>query len=191
VYPPMTSAAASAHRWRRPFDTWLDGIEDGWAIPVFLVVFVAAWMAYLQIAYVNGDLHPDVLEAWSLGRSLQWGSLKHPPLMGWIAGAWTMVFPLRDWSFHLLAMVNAAIALWIVDLITRRFARGDKRAIVLLLLLLLPVYQIEAQRFNANSVLFAVWPLAVYCFLRSFEMRRIGWSVAAGVAAALAVLGKY
>ncbi len=172
-------------------DTWLDGVEDGWGIPALLAVFVALWTGFLAIAYLNADLHPDVIEAWTIGRTLDWGGAKHPPLMGWVTHAWTSVFPVRDWSFHLLAMVNSALALWIIDLTTHRFVKGDKRAIVLLLLMLLPVYQFQAQRFNANSVLFAVWPFAICCFLRSFETRNAGWAAVAGLAAALAILGKY
>jgi hypothetical protein len=91
----------------------------------------------------------------------------------------------------LLALTNSAIAMWMVDLISRRFVSGDKRLIVLFLLMLQPTYQFHAQRFNANAVLLAVWPLATYCFLRSFETRRLGWAVAAGAASALAMLGKY
>lgn len=144
-----------------------------------------------MIAYLGADLHPDVLETWSLGRHFAWGNPKHPPLMGWVARLWTSVFPLTDWSFQLLAMVNSAFALWAVDLIARRFVRGDKRVIVLLLLMLSPIYQFHAQRFNANSIQLATWPLATYCFLRSFETRRIGWAVATGVLAAFAMLGKY
>jgi 4-amino-4-deoxy-L-arabinose transferase-like glycosyltransferase len=111
--------------------------------------------------------------------------------MGWVAHLWTRVFPLTDWSFQLLAMTNAAVALFAVDLIARRFVRGDSRAVILLLLMLLPAYQFHAQRFNANTVLLAVWPLATYCFLRSYETRAIGWAAAAGLFAALAMLGKY
>ena len=172
-------------------DTWLDGLEDGWGIPVLLAIFLLLWTVFFGLAYPNGDLHPDVLEAWTIGRTPDWGGAKHPPLMGWITHVWTLLFPARDWSLYLLAMTNSAVALWMIDLTTRRFARGDKRVIVLLLLMLLPVYQFQAQRFNANSVLFAVWPLAVYCFLRSFETRHAGWAIAAGLAGALAVLGKY
>jgi hypothetical protein len=62
---------------------------------------------------------------------------------------------------------------------------------VLLLLMLLPTYQFHAQRFNANAVLLATWPIATYCFLRSFETRQVVWAVAAGATAALAMLGKY
>lgn len=172
-------------------DTWLDGVEEGWGVPILLAVFVLLWMAFLSLAYLNGDLHPDVVEAWTLGRTLDWGGIKHPPLMGWITHVWMLVFPARDWSLYLLAMTNSAVGLWVVDLTARRFTRGDKRAVILLLLMLLPVYQFQAQRFNANSVLFAVWPLAIYCFLRSFETRHAGWAIAAGLVSALAVLGKY
>jgi hypothetical protein len=193
AYPILVTArpSFSLARWRRPHVAFLDGIEEGWAVPLLLIGFVAVWSLYFVIAYFDGDLHPDVLETWTLGRSLEWGYAKHPPLMGWVARAWTELFPLTNWSFQLMAMTNAAIALWSVDLISRRFVRGDKRAVVLLLLMLLPVYQFHAQRFNANAVLLATWPLATYCFLRSFETLDMRWAVAAGATAALAMLGKY
>jgi hypothetical protein len=52
------------------FLPWLDGIEKGWGISGLIVGFAAAWMLFLMIAYLSGDLHPDVLETWSVGRSL-------------------------------------------------------------------------------------------------------------------------
>jgi hypothetical protein len=187
----FTGPEAFQVRWRIPLERWMDGIEEGWAIPLMLLGFVAIWQIYFAIAYADGDLHPDVLETWTLGRSLAWGYSKHPPLMGWMARAWTTFFPLTNWSFDLLSLTNSALALWITDLITRRFVKGDKRLIALLLLMLLPIYQFHAQRFNANAVLLATWPLATYCFLRSFETRTLEWAIAAGASAALAMLGKY
>jgi 4-amino-4-deoxy-L-arabinose transferase-like glycosyltransferase len=169
----------------------MDGVEAGWAIPLLLIGFIAVWLAFLMIAYQGGDLHSDVLETWTFGRGIEWGYSKHPPLMGWVARTWTSVLPLTNWSFQLMALTNAAIALWAVDLISRRFVKGDKRVIVLLLLMMLPIYQLHAQRFNANAVLLATWPIATYCFLRSFETREIRWAIAAGATAALAMLGKY
>jgi 4-amino-4-deoxy-L-arabinose transferase-like glycosyltransferase len=192
AYPDMDGLAeSSVERWRLPLMRWMDGIEEGWAIPLMLVGFVAVWQVFLAIAYADGDLHPDVLETWTLGRSIAWGYSKHPPLMGWMARAWTTIFPLANWSFQLMSLANAAIALWMVDLISRHFVRGDKRLVVLLLLMLLPTYQFHAQRFNANAILLATWPLATYCFLQSFETRQLWWAVAAGFTAALAMLGKY
>ncbi len=160
-------------------------------MPFLLVLFVAIWTTYLSISYLGAGLHPDVLETWSLGRHFAWGYPKHPPLMGWVTGTWTSIFPLTDLSLHLMAMTNAAVALWFVDLISKRFVNGDKRVLVLLLLMLTPAYQFHAQRFNANAVLLAIWPLATYCFLRAFETRATLWAIAAGFTAALAMLGKY
>lgn len=184
------SALAPA-RWRRPFLRCLDAIEHGWAIPGLIAGFCAIWLVFLIIAYQSGALHADALETWTLGRHFAWGNAKHPPLMGWVAYLWTLVFPLTDWSFQLLAMVNAGVALWAADLVARRFVRGDSRAVVVLLLMLTPAYQFHAQRFNANTVLLAIWPLAAYCFLRSFESRTAAWAAAAGAFGALAMLGKY
>jgi 4-amino-4-deoxy-L-arabinose transferase-like glycosyltransferase len=177
--------------WRRPLITWLNGVESGWAIPLMLLCFVTIWMAYLVVAYIGSDLHPDVLETWTLGRRFEWGNPKHPPLMGWVARAWTTVFPVSDWSMQLMAMVNAAMGLWAVDLISKQFVTGHKRVLVLLLLMLTPVYQFHAQRFNANTVLLTIWPLATYCFLRSVQTRTVIWAAFAGVTSALAMLGKY
>src|SRR5258708_33266169 len=81
-------------RWRKPFLIWMDGVEAGWATPLLLIGFVAVWLAFLVIAYIGGDLHSDVLETWTLGRSLEWGYSIHPPLTGWLArGEDTVVAP--------------------------------------------------------------------------------------------------
>lgn len=178
-------------RWRRPFLHWLDGVEAGWAVPLLIGCFVAIWTLYLAIAYAGGGLHPDTLEAWTLGRHFAWGYHKHPPLTGWIAASWTSVFPPSDWSLQLMAMANAGLALIFVDRIARQFVTGHKRILVLLLLMLTPIYQFHAQRFNANSVLLAAWPLATWCFLRAFETRAPLWAMAFGCATALAMVGKY
>jgi hypothetical protein len=175
-------------RWRRPFLRWLDGVEAGWAVPLLIACFVAVWTLYLAIAYAGGGLHPDTLEAWTLGRDFAWGYAKHPPLMGWVAAVWTSVFPPSDWSLQLMAMANAGLALVFVDLISRQFVTGHKR---ILLLMLTPAYQFHAQRFNANAVQLAIWPLATWCFLRAFETRGSVWAVAVGCTTALAMVGKY
>jgi 4-amino-4-deoxy-L-arabinose transferase-like glycosyltransferase len=178
-------------QWRRPFLRWLDGVEAGWAVPLLIACFVAIWTLYLVVAYAGGGLHPDTLEAWTLGRHFAWGYYKHPPLTGWVAASWTSVFPLSDWSLQLMAMANAGVALVFVDRIARQFVTGHKRVLVLLLLMLTPAYQFHAQRFNANAVLLATWPLATYCFLRAFETRAASWAVAVGCTTALAMVGKY
>ncbi len=189
----MSKAAARRHRGNpieRLVERWY-GLDTQHAVLVLLAVLVAAWTAFHAITYAGIGLHPDLTEVYAWGRHPLAGYYKHPPLGALMCAAWFAIFPAADWAFHLLAMVNAAAALYCVDLIARRYLSGDKRLMVLLLLLLTPFYQFHAQRFASNQTLLATWPLAVYCFLRAFESRTVGWSLAAGGAVALAMLGKY
>jgi 4-amino-4-deoxy-L-arabinose transferase-like glycosyltransferase len=186
-----TTRDASISSMRRLIDAWFDRAADGSAVAILLALFVAAWTVFHVLAHASLDLHPDIVEAyaWSLHPSA--GYYKHPPLSGLVPAAWFLVFPAQDWAFHLLAMVNAGAALFAIDRIARLYVSGDKRLLVLLLLLLTPFYQFHAQRFSTNPMLLSTWPLATWCFLRAFQTRGVAWSAAAGLTAALAMLAKY
>jgi 4-amino-4-deoxy-L-arabinose transferase-like glycosyltransferase len=171
--------------------TWLDFAPSGISTRFFLLMFVIFYTAFQVIAFASVGLNPDLLEVYAWGLHPAAGYYKHPPLGGLMAGAWFSVFPPTDWAFHLLAMANAAVGLYAIDLIARRTLSGDKRITVLLLLLLTPFYQFHGQRFASNQTLLSTWPIATYCFLRAFETRGLVWSAAAGAAAAAAMLGKY
>ncbi len=192
----MTAGQASGHWFPSAarVAAWYDReADDGRAVWILLALFVLVWTVFQIVTLAPVCLHDDMLELFAWSRHPSAGSLygKHPPLAALIATAWFAVFPAANWSFELLAALNAAVALFAVDLIARRYVAGDRRLLVLLLLLLTPFYQFHSQKFNANAVLLSTWPIATYCFLRAFESRRIGWAVAAGVTAALAMLGKY
>jgi len=175
----------------RSIGAWFEPENADRAVAALLLLFVLAWTLFHAVSYAFVDLHPDLVEIYAWSQHPSAGYYKHPPLAALIAAAWFAVFPAADWSFHLLAMVNAAVALFAVDCIARRYVSPDKRLLVLLFLLLTPFYQFHGQRFSTNQVLLSIWPIATYCFLRAFETRTLGWSVAAGAAAALAMLGKY
>jgi 4-amino-4-deoxy-L-arabinose transferase-like glycosyltransferase len=193
-FPLMNSIPSSGNvvvSIERSIGAWFDLERDGRAVGILLLLFVLAWTAFHVVSYAFIDLHPDLVEIYAWSRHPSAGYYKHPPLGALIAAAWFAVFPVADWSFILLAMVNAAVALFAVDRIARLYVSGDKRLLVLLFLLLTPFYQFHGQRFGANQVLLTTWPIATYCFLRAFQTRGLAWSAAAGAAAALAMLGKY
>jgi 4-amino-4-deoxy-L-arabinose transferase-like glycosyltransferase len=179
--PPFAAAISS----------WFDREDDGRAVWVLLALFVAIWTCFHVIAYSAIGLNDDLTEVFVWSRHPSLGFAKHPPLAGLIGTVWFSVFPATNWSFDLLAMLNSAAALFAVDLIARRYVKGDKRLLVLLLLLLTPFYQFHGQRFSTNQTLLSMWPIATCCFLRAFETRGALWSAAAGATAALAMLGKY
>ena len=184
----MTNAGSLTVPGQRWIEAWYD---SPWAVPICLGLFVLVWTAFQVISYAPVDLHPDIVEVYGWGGHPAPGYYKHPPLGGLMAGAWFTVFPARDWAVYLLAMTNAALSLYFVDLIARRYLDRDKRLMVLLLLMLTPFYQFHSVRFASNQTLLPTWPLAVYCFIRAYESRGALWGAAAGASAALAMLGKY
>ena len=193
--------------------------DDPRALAMLFALFVVAWTAFHVIAYAPIALHPDIVEVYAWARHPRLGYYKHPPLGAWMVAAWFAVFPTADWAFQLFAMTNAAVGLFAAGLIAQRYlgyrgadpdrktgdhpridVRGqafsgigarDKYLVAVLLLLLTPFYQFHGQRFGSSQVLLSTWPVATLCFLRAFETRDLAWSAAAGVAAALAMLGKY
>jgi 4-amino-4-deoxy-L-arabinose transferase-like glycosyltransferase len=173
---------------RRWLNAWYDNPH---AVPILLCLFVVAWATIQVISFSSIGLHEDVLEMFAWGRHIEPSYDKHPPLGAMMSKTWFAIFPAADWSAHLMSIANAGVSLYFVDMIARRYVSADKRVLVLLLLLLTPFYQFDSVRFGANQTLLPTWPLAIYCFIRAFETRGIGWSAAAGATAALAMLGKY
>ena len=171
--------------------SWYDLEPQSGALFVLLGGFTLLWLVFQIISYAAIDLHPDPLEMFAWSRHPSAGYFKHPPLGAWMVAIWFSIFPMTNWSFQLFSGVNAAIALYFVYKIARLYVAGDTPLFVILLLMLTPFYQFNAQRFGANQVLLSLWPIATYCFPRAFMTRALGWSAAAGIAAALAVLGKF
>ena len=183
--------ATPAGKVRNATERFLCAGSDNAGTLRILVLFVAAWTLFQTISFSSVALHPDLMEifAWSLHPAASY--YKHPPLASLMTRGWFSVFPVADWSFHLLAMTNAAVGLFFTDLIARRYLDRDKRIFVLLFLLMTPFYQFHGQRFASNQTLLSTWPLATWCFLRAFERRGVIWPLAAGVTAAAAMMGKY
>ena len=174
----------------RPFGAWFDAEGDR-AVAILLAIFLPVWTLFNIAANASIGLHPDMVEVFEWGQHIAPGYSKHPPLAALTTRVWFSFFPTTDWAFYLLAMANATLALFAVDLIARRYLSGDKRLLVLLLLLLTPFYQFHSVRFASNQTLLSAWPIATYCFIRAFETRVVSWAIAAGVTAAVAMLGKY
>lgn len=183
--------SSPADRIRNAAGQFLCGGSDNGAILRILVLFVVAWTTFQTISFSSVGLHADLTEIFVWSQHPAASYYKHPPLGALMGYVWFSIFPVADWSFHLLAMVNAAVGLFFTNLIARRYLDRDKRIFVLLFLMMTPFYQFHGQRFASNQTLLSTWPIATYCFLRSFDSRGVGWSIAAGAAAALAMLGKY
>jgi hypothetical protein len=190
----MTLVAAGGSKLA-PFERLIDSLADskrgGRTVLGVLAAYDALWTLYGVLAKASQDIHFDMGEALAWSRELALGYPKHPPLSAWVVKAWFTVFPLADWAYYLLGITTATLGLAIAWMLMGRFLDGEKRVAGLALLTLVPFFNIVALKFNANAILVPLWAATTLWFLRSFESRRIGWALLAGVGAAASMLGKY
>jgi 4-amino-4-deoxy-L-arabinose transferase-like glycosyltransferase len=189
------TATAIRYRLRSQIERLFDALVDPWSrervFVALLGAYVAVWTLYAAIAKSSQDIHPDMAEMAAWAQRFALGTPKHPPLGSWLLRIWFTAFPRMDWSYYLFAMLLPTVALWIAWRISRRYLAPEKCVVGIALLTLVPFYNFHALKFNANSVLTPLWAVATWWFLLSFETRRSGWAVLAGIGAAAAILGKY
>lgn len=158
---------------------------------IMLAAYAFIWTLYGVLSKAIQGVQSDTAELVAWSHHLELGYAKHPPFAAWLMRAWFTLFPTRDWSCYLLAMVYAALGLWIAWRLFGRFLDPDKRIVALACLTLVPYFNFLGLRFDHNAVLGALWAATTLCFIRAFETRSPAWSAAAGAAAAAAMLGKY
>lgn len=158
---------------------------------VVLAVYWLVWTAYGTMAKAPQGLHPDMTEIVAWSRDLALGYFKHPPLAAWLVAGWFAVFPVAAWSYYALAMLMPVSALWIAWRLMADNLDAEKRVVGLALLTLVPFFNFHALKYNVNTVLMPLWAATALWFLRSYRTRGAGAAALAGVAAALAMYGKY
>ena len=153
------------------------------------------WACAHFISSPNLDGYGDMLESFAWGQNWNWGgNHKHPPLFGWVAGAWFSIFPTTTLSFKLLALVPIVLGLWGIIFLAYQMKLPHVATAAALLLLWSFPYTTLAAKFNANSQLLAIWPWTAAAFwisLNSHGKRSLLWAIALGILAALSLLTKY
>lgn len=176
-------------------ERWADALTDparrDRAMLILLGAYTIAWTIYGTLAKASQDLHADMTEIVDWSRELALGYHKHPPLAPYLTRAWFAIFPDYDWAFYLLAILVAALSLWISWRAALRLLDPRKALAATLLLTLIPFFNFHALKFNANTVLMPVWAATILWFMISYETRSRLYAVLAGAGAAAAMLGKY
>jgi len=156
-----------------------------------LAAYAAVWTLYGVIAKSSQDMQIDAAEIVAWSHHLALGYAKHPPLAAWLARVWFTLFPIRDWTYYLFAILYATSGLWIAWRLYGRLLTPDKRIVALVCLTFVPYFNFLGLRFDHNAVLGPLWAATALCFIRSYDTREPLWAALAGVAAAAAMLGKY
>ena len=157
----------------------------------FTIAHAVLWTAILTQVKAAQDVHFDVSEAYAWGQKFLLGYGKHPPLSGWIAGAWFSFFPTADWASYALAMTTVGIGMITCWAIALRVVDHRRAFFVLVMVALYPIFNFKGFKFNADLVQLISLPLLVLAYLHAFEKRTIRSGVLLGLAGALALMCKY
>jgi hypothetical protein len=105
---------------------------------VTLGAYLVIWTFYAVIAKSSQDIHVDMAELIVWSRDLAFGFRKHPPLAAIVVSLWFDIFSIAAWSYYLLSVSIATLALWIAWVLMADYLNAEKRVIGLALLTLIP-----------------------------------------------------
>ena len=192
---PVTLHARASSKVRR-LAAWLvasasDGKAGPWLVIGFALVHAVLWTLILINLKAAQDVHMDVAEAYAWGQKFQFGYGKHPPLSGWIAGLWFMLFPVANWSTYALAMATLGTGLVICWLIALRVVDRRRAFFMVVMLALYPIFNFKGYKYNPDLLQLVTLPMVVLAYLHAFEKRTVRAGVWLGLAGALALMTKY
>lgn len=157
----------------------------------FVVAHVVIWTAILTLLKAPQDVHYDVAEAYAWGQKFLLGYGKHPPLSGWVAGAWFSLFPVADWATYALAMTTVGCGMVVCWLIALKVVDRRRAFLVLVMLALYPIFNFKGFKYNPDLLQLVTLPLVVLAYLDAFDKRTIRSGFLLGLAGALALMTKY
>lgn len=157
----------------------------------FAMLHAVLWTAIQASLRAAEDVHMDTAEAFGWGQTFLFGYGKHPPLSGWIAGLWFMVFPVRDWAAYALAMTTVGISLIVCWNIAVRVVDRKRAMLTVLMLAIYPIFNLKGFKYNADLLQLVTLPLIVLAYLHAFQKRSITSGIWLGLAAVAAMMTKY
>src|ERR1700712_2220787 len=191
--------AATRPRSRSPvarLSAWLaarasDPQASLWLVIGFATIHAVLWTLILVNLKTGQDVHMDVAEAYAWGQKFLLGYGKHPPLSGWVAGVWFMIFPVKDWATYALAMTTLGCGLVICWLLALRVVDRRRAFLVVVMLAVYPIFNFKGFKYNPDLLQLVTLPLLMLAYLDAFEKRSVKSGLWLGLAGALALMTKY
>src|SRR4030088_1828511 len=162
-----------------------------WLVMCFATVHAVLWTLILVNLKAGQDVHMDVAKAYAWGQKFLLGYGKHPPLSGWVAGFWFMLFPVTDWSTYALAMVTVGVGMMICWAIALRVVDRRRAFLVVVIIAIYPIFNLKGFKYNADLLQLVTLPLVMLAYLDAFDKRTIRSGIWLGLAGALALMTKY
>jgi hypothetical protein len=162
-----------------------------WLVSGFAALHAVLWTVILVNLKTGQDVHMDVAEAFGWGQKFLLGYGKHPPLSGWVAGVWFMIFPVTNWATYALAMTTLGCGLVICWWLALRVVDHRRAFLVVVMLALYPIFNFKGFKYNPDLLQLVTLPLVVLAYLDAFDKRSVKSGLWLGLAGALALMTKY
>lgn len=163
---------------------------------IYLIIFILSHIIVFTLlptfTRLALDSKGDMLENFIWGQEYQLGYYKHPPLFAWVTSLWFEIFPNNNFFYFLLSQINIAIGFFAVYFLAKEIFKDEKKAFISVILLeLIPFYNVLGIKFNANSILLSIWPLFTLFFYKALKKDKIQFWILTGLFATLSILSKY
>ncbi len=156
----------------------------------FLAVNAILWTCVESMRLITSA---DSMEAIVWGDLLSFGTNKHPPLSGWLAGSFHHLFGDTNLGIYILGNLCVIIGLIYVYKLAKFFL--DEEKAICSSLILTPsfyyTFQMFYDNFNCNILLMAFWPMLIYYFHKLIKFNKIQDWILFGILSGLAFLAKY
>lgn len=162
-----------------------------WLLSAIVLGNAVLWTAVLAILKFAQVLHSDSTEAFAWGQTLEWGSGKHPPMVGWLARAWFTIFPTTDWAFYALAMTVTGATVLLIRLLAGEVVDRRRAVLAALLAMVYPILNFKGYKFNPDLLQLPLVVLVVWAYLVGAKQRTALWGFVIGLSGAAAVMTKY
>ena len=157
---------------------------------IFLSTHLIIWTLIPSIT--NNNLPLDVIEHLAWGTNLNWGFIKHPPLVAVFPEIFYQIFGPQDWAYYFLSQLFVIIAFYYVYLFSLEILNNNNYAFLSVILLEgIFFYNFTTPEFNVNVCQLPFWAMAVYYGHQCFNKNKIKDYFILGLVMALGFLSKY
>jgi hypothetical protein len=156
---------------------------------LFLLVHFLLW-TFVPLV-VRSSPFGDSIEALAWGMTWEWGTVKHPPLAGWLLAIANRFVGSPDFAIYALSQLCVLVALISVYRLARRYLPSQHAVLCAMFLEGTIYYTYNSPNYNPNVLSLALVPLVVCLFSRA--VADDGWIhwLAAGFFGGMALLAKY
>ena len=159
-------------------------------------IFVTAHLIFWTLipSLTNHNLPLDTIEHLAWGSNLDWGFIKHPPMVAFFPEVFFQIFGAQDWAYYLLSQIFVIISFYYVFKFSQEFLKNDLLSLISVLLIeAVYFYNFTTPEFNVNVCQLPFWSLTVYFSWKIYTSKEIKFSdcFLVGLFAAFGFLSKY